>query len=129
MSYHSELSLQLSLQHQVASVCKSCFTGLRGLRRIRCNLSKAAAISLANALISSTLDYCNSLYRGLSKGNLKKFQYVQNTMACIVTRTSKCSHITPVFKSCHWQVIFKMVTPIYKYLHSTQVFCKIHNTI
>ena len=48
---------ELSLQHQVASVCKSCFTGLRDLRRIRCHLSKAAAISLANALISK-LDYC-----------------------------------------------------------------------
>ena len=114
---------ELSLQHQVASVCKSCFTGLHDLRRIHCHQSKAAAISVANALISSKLDYCNSLYCGLSKGNLKKLQYIQNTMARIVTRTGKWSHITPALKSLHWlpvkqRVIFKTVTLIYKYLHS-----------
>ena len=46
-----------------------------------------------------------------------------NTMACIVTRTSKWSHITPALTSLHWllvtqRVIFKTVTLIYKYLHS-----------
>ena len=99
------------------------FSSFEILCFIGCHLSKAAAISLANALISSKLDYCNSLYRGLSKGNLKKLQYVQNTMARIVTRTSKWSHITPALKSLHWlpvkqRVIFKTVTLIYKYLHS-----------
>src|SRR4029434_10653544 len=33
---------------------------------------------------------------------LNKLQLIQNAAARIVTRTSKCNHITPVLKSLHW---------------------------
>ena len=112
-----------SFSNQVVSVCKSCFVGLRDLRRIRRNLSKRNTITLANALVSSRLDYCNSLYRSLSSRDLNKLQCDQNTLARIVTRTSKFSHITPVLRSLHWlpirhRIEFKIATIIYKSLHT-----------
>ena len=117
----------LSLQYQVASMCKSCCLDLQDLRRIQFHSSKAA--TLANALISSTLDYCNSLYQDLPQGNLRKLQCVPNTMARVITWTNKWSHITLVVN--HFtgsQVIFKTVnTPIQAYisiLKVTWVICK-----
>ena len=112
-----------TFSNHVASVCKSCFVHLRDLRRIRRFLPKSAAIALANALISSRLDYCNSLFTSLSCKDLHRLQCIQNSLARIVTNTHKYAHITPTLKSLHWlpikqRCIFKTATLIYKYLHT-----------
>ena len=62
----------------------------------------SAATALANSLVSSKLDYCNSLYNGLSQADLNKIQGIQNTLARVVTNTSKFEHITPILKKLHW---------------------------
>ena len=112
-----------SFSNHIVSVCRSCFVGLRDLRRIRRHLTKNISITVGNALVSSRLDYCNSLFRSLSCRDLKKLQNVQNSLARIVTHTSKFSHITPVLKSLHWlpikhRIIFKTATIIYKFMHT-----------
>ena len=112
-----------SFSNQVASVCKSCFLGLRDLRRIRRHLSKNMAVTVANALVTSKLDYCNSLYRSLSCRDIRKLQCLQNSLARIVTKSSKFCHITPILKSLHWlpirhRIRFKTATLIHKFLHS-----------
>ena len=55
------------------------------LRRIRQYLTQEVAVLAANALASSSLDYCNSLFGGLSCFNQHKLQNIQNFLACIVT--------------------------------------------
>ena len=77
----------------------------------------------ANALVSSRLDYCNSLFRGLSCFNLHKVQSIQNTLARIVTNHRKYAHVTPILKQLHWlpvkyRCMFKTATLVYKFLHS-----------
>ena len=62
----------------------------------------SAATALANSLVSSKLDYCNSLYNGISQANLNKIQRIQNTLARVVTNTSKFEHITPILEKLHW---------------------------
>ena len=74
----------------------------RYIRRIRHLLPLSAATALANSLVSSKLDYCNSLYNGISQANLNKIQRIQNTLARVVTNTSKFEHITPILKKLHW---------------------------
>ena len=49
--------------NHVNSVIKSCFISLRDLHRIRRFLSVDTSVVIANALVSSHLDYCNSLFR------------------------------------------------------------------
>ena len=78
---------------------------------------------VANALVSSRLDYCNSLFRSLSKFNLRKLQCIQNSAARIVSNTSKYTSITPVLKKLHWLpveqcTVFKTATLVYKFLHT-----------
>ena len=78
---------------------------------------------LKNALVGSRLDYCNSLFRGLSALDIRRLQGVQNSLARIVANTTKYSHITPVRKSLHWlpvlhRSVFKTALLVYKFLHS-----------
>ena len=95
---------------------------MRDLRRIRQYLTPEVAVLAANALVSSCLDYCNSLFRGLSCFNQHKLQSIQNTLARIVTNHRKCAHVTPILKQLHWlpvkyRCIFKTATLVYKFLH------------
>ena len=63
------------------------------LRRVRQYLTDEAAMLVSNALVSSRLDYCNSLFKSLSNFNLCKLQCIQNTLAKIVTNFNKYSQI------------------------------------
>ena len=112
-----------SFSNHVVSVCRSCFVGLRDLRRIRRHLTKNTAVTVANALVSSKLDYCNSLFRSLSCRDLKRLQCVQNSLARIVAQSPRFSHVTPVLRSLHWlpikyRIRFKTALIIYKFLHT-----------
>ena len=88
----------MSFTDQINSLSKSCHFHIRDIRRIRHLLPLSAATALANSLVSSKLDYCNSLYNGISQANLNKIQRIQNTLARVVTNTSKFEHITPILE-------------------------------
>ena len=66
-----------SFSEHIKRTCKACFLQMRGLRRIRKYLTPELAVFAANALVSSRLDYCNSLFRGLSGFNQYKLQSIQ----------------------------------------------------
>ena len=83
-----------SFDNHVAKICRACYYHLRDLRRIRKFLSDETAILLANAMVSSRLDYCNSLLYGVSKSNIAKLQRVQNALCRIIFRLDKMSHVT-----------------------------------
>ena len=77
---------------------------------------------LANALVSSRLDYCNSLFVLLTDFELRRLQLVQNSLCRVVTRSSKFSHIIPQLKKLHWlpvryRVQFKIGLITYKILN------------
>jgi len=57
---------------------------------------------VACAMVHSRLDYCISLYVGMSDANLAKLQRIQNSLARIVTSTCReHDHITPVLNQLH----------------------------
>ena len=61
---------------EVNSIHKSCFYYIRDFARILRHLCKSTAITLANALITSKLDYCNSLLSSISVKDLNLLQGV-----------------------------------------------------
>ena len=99
-------------------------------------------MSVANAFVSSRLDYCNSLFRSLSKFNLNRLQSIQNSAARIVTNSSKYPRITVVLNELHWLPIqfrseFKLATLVYKFIHTgfpkyfaphLSTYCTTYNT-
>ena len=114
-----------SFSKHVQNVCKGCFAQLRDFRRVRRYLTTDASILVANALVSSRLDYCNSLFRSLSKFNLHKLHamYIQNSAARIVSNTSKFTSISPIHRALHWlplesHSIFKTANLVYRFLQT-----------
>ena len=57
---------------RTTKVCLACYYHLNDLRHIRKFLNPVTAALLANSMISSQLDYCNSLLYGVSKYNVVK---------------------------------------------------------
>ena len=89
----------MSMDKHISVIVKSCFLQLRDFHHIRPLISKAAAITQANAFVHSHLDYCYSLFYGLPKYSIHRLQKIQNTTAHIVTRTSRFTHITSILIS------------------------------
>ena len=96
----------LNMVPQVTAMCKSAFYRLRKIRLIRKHLTFDAAQLLVQALVTSKLDYCNSLLYGLPKKVIKQLRRVQNAAARVVTLSPKFCHITPVLANLHWLSIY-----------------------
>ena len=114
-----------NFSNHVSQVIKSTRVLARDLYRIRPLLDMNTSVLLANALVSSRLDYCNSLFLSLTDFELRRLQLVQNSLCRIVTRSSKFSHITPQLKKLHWlpvryRVQFKIGLITYKILNQGQ---------
>ena len=82
----------------VSQVIKSARVHARDLYSIRPLLDLKTSVCLANALVSSRLDYCNSLFLSLNDFELRRLQLVQNSLCRVVAHSSKFSHITPQLK-------------------------------
>ena len=104
-------------QH-INNVVKNCFYHIRDFRRIRKHLDTNTATAVANALVSSRLDYCNSLLYSVPKKYIHKLQCVQNTLARIVTQTNRFTSATQLLDQLHWlPVQSKVGLIIYKALY------------
>jgi len=119
------LDKQLSFDQHIVDVCKACYFHIRALRHVRESLTDDVATTVACSIISSRLDYCNSLFTGMSAANFAKLQHVQNTLALVLQRCSKHDHITPPVSPAliqlHWLPIqqratYKLATLTFKTL-------------
>ena len=80
---------ELSFNPHISNVVKSCYCWIRQMRKIRASLDYKFAVLLANSLVSAKLDFCSSLYSGISKSLIQRLQLVQNSLARVVSRNKK----------------------------------------
>ena len=85
-----------------SAICSSCTYHIWDLRRIRRHLDLGSAKLLANALVSSRLDYCNLLLSGIAETDLTKLQRVLNRLALVVTKSPSFTRSVPLLRSLHW---------------------------
>ena len=79
----SDIGLQF--QFLKPQVIKSTRVHARDLYRIHHLLDLNTLVLLANALVSSGLDYCNSLFLLLTDFELRRLQLVQNSLCRVVS--------------------------------------------
>ena len=93
-------NVNFSLADHVRNICKTCFIQMHNLRRVREYLTDEAAILAVNALVSSCLDYCSSLFRSLSSLNMhaQTAVYSKHTCYMIVTHCNKYTWASPILK-------------------------------
>ena len=79
-----------------------CYKLIKNISRIRKVITKEQTEILVHSVISSKLDYCNSLLINTSQANLFKLQKVQNTAARLVVQGRKRDGISKVLRDLHW---------------------------
>lgn len=100
----------------------TCFFHLRNISKLRSMLSYCELEMIIHAFVSSRLDYCNSLFVGLSKALTSRLQLMQNSAARLLMKSNRYCHITSVLADLHWlpvehRIQFKIMVLTYRALH------------
>jgi hypothetical protein len=115
---------EMNMSLQIANVCKACFFYISWIWKIRRFLDFEVTKTLVHALVISRLDFCNSMYFGLPKSQIKRHQKVMNCAARVVFKARKREHITPYLQELHWlpieeRIEFKMLTITQRCVYKT----------
>ena len=83
------------------------------------HLDQTTCHHAVRALVTSRLDYANSLLYGINASDMKRLQRLQNRAAKIIFKAKKHDHASPLLQQLHWlpvhsRIIFKLLTVIYK---------------
>ena len=108
------LDKHLNLNTRVNMIVSHCYKLLKNIGRIRSVLSRKHTEMLVHAVISSRLDYCNSIFFNMGKSNLYKLQKVQNAAARLIVRKRRRDSVRETLKELHWltvesRIIFKIL--------------------
>ncbi|KAJ8336991.1 hypothetical protein SKAU_G00382110 [Synaphobranchus kaupii] len=109
---------QLDFKEHIRATARSCRFLLYNIRRNRPYLTTHSTQLLVQTMVTSRLDYCNSLLASLPACTILPLQLVQNTAARLVFNLPKFSHVTPLLRSLHWlpvvaRIRFKVLTLAY----------------
>ena len=122
------LDKYLNMDVQANSVVSHCYKMLSDIGKIRKLLSYKHTKMLVQAVVSSRLDYCNSLLYGANKTVINKLQKVQNAAARLVSMRRKYESVSDVIKDLHWlrveaRIIFKLLVIVFKCIHDMAPEC------
>ena len=111
----------LTFDSHVSAVASSSMYHLKNLSKIKRYLSQEDTKKLVHALISSKLDYCNSIVYGVNVSESSKLQAIQNRAARIVLGISPYTSVTDdMLYDLHWlkvdrRIIFKILLLVHKF--------------
>ena len=90
------LDSTMSMDQHVSSVTSNAWHQLRRISRVRSKITKSVAEMLVNALVTTKLDYCNSLLAQLPAKTVRKFQRLQNAAAKTYAKSENMIMLPPV---------------------------------
>ena len=99
---------------------RTCFAIIR-VHRL---LTRDALITLIRALVTSKVDYCNSVLAGISGMFISRLQSVLNAATRLIFVARKSDRITPLLEELHWlkvseRFLFRLCVLAYRCLHGT----------
>ena len=116
------LDRSLLFDTHVSKVISNGYHLLKNISKIRRFLSIPQLSVLCTSTILSRIDYCNSLFYGMSKSNISKLQGLQNAAARLIYGRRKRDGVSDLFKCLHWlpveaRIYFKVILLAFKCLH------------
>lgn len=103
------LDPQLNFDKHITDICRSANYHLKALAHIRPSLTTSSANLIACSIISSRLDYCNSIFNGLSAYNIHRLQCIQNRAVRIVLGVGRRVSTEPLLRQLHWLPIVNRI--------------------
>jgi len=117
------LDPRITLSEHIKTVSKLCFYRIRALRHIRGSLDHLTIRTIAATLVSTRLDYANSILYGIPAKHISRLQHTQNTLERVVTGKRYTDSSPSILKELHWlpvdaRVKFKIATLTFKALNT-----------
>src|SRR5678816_1964647 len=96
----------------VSQLVRGCFYQLRRIKTIRRFIPTSTAVIFVNSfIVSSQLDYCNSILAGLPTCQLERIQSVLNSAARLIYRRTPSDHVTDLLRdNLHWLRVPQRIT-------------------
>ena len=118
----------LNMEGHVDATVSYCYKLISDVGRNRKLLSEADTVSLMHAIVSSRIDYCNSILYGINKNVMCKLQKVQNAAARLISKRKAWQSVRDVLIKLHWlrveeRIIFKILTLTFKCFHNSAPVC------
>jgi hypothetical protein len=119
-----KIDSDLTFSPQIDMVLRQSYRYISDLGRIRRYLSLSDIRSLVQAVITSRIDNCNSLFYGIHENELCRLQRLQNSCARVIYGRRKYDHVSDLFTELHWlpikqRIVFKLLLFVFKIFHGT----------
>ena len=116
------LDSSLDFSTQIKRLKSTCFNKLRNIAKMKPFLSIKQMQQLVQALILSSLDYCNALYFGANSKIIEQIQSIQNRACATIFGLKKCDSKSENLKKLHWlrireRIEFKILLITFKALN------------
>ena len=113
------LDSALNLRTHIDNVSSHCYSLLRNIGRIKGFLSQKQLEMLIHAVISSRIDYCNSIFFGIDKYLIETLQKVQNAALRMIYGLKKRTHLSEYYDKLHWlkveqRIYYKIILTVFK---------------
>ena len=95
-----EFNSSLSMSHHISTLCRSLNFHLRNLSRVRMFIDDVTCYHAVRALVTSRLDYSNSLLYGTSKKEINRLQRLQNRAAKLILMRLNIIMPLLIFRNC-----------------------------
>jgi hypothetical protein len=99
----------LTFDRHISKVSSVAFSHLHVIGRIRRSLSSVQAHMLVQSLVISRINYCSTIYNGLTNKQLQRLQRIQNAAMRIVTRRKKSQSVKEDMEKYNWLGISDLV--------------------
>ena len=110
------------MNSHTSHVISACSYHLRNINHISRYLPPTTKERVINALITSRIDYCNSLLYNTSANNISRLQRMHNAAARLILCRPRTDSATPLLRKLHWlpvarRIQYKILLLCYKITH------------
>ena len=117
----------LSMESQVANMCRSAYYHLSRIAKIRHSLTTSVCKSLIHGLVTTRLDFGNAMLSGIADRLLHRLEMVQRSAARVVMqiRRGDRQSMTTILQRLHWlpvkkRIEFKILVFVHKAIYEGQ---------